>query len=239
MQFRGLFFPLLFLSLPTVAQTLQGVVTDAGTHKPLYPVTVVNVFTQQVAYTDANGFYNVPARQGDIIAFSYIGYKTVERRKPLSVIIATLNMSMERKEYELDAIILRPGHLSQYQFDSTERAITYKIYLQREHPSIMSPASAIAEKFSKKAKRTYQFQKDFAEGEANKFIDSRYTPALVTSLTGLTGDSIGYFMNTYPMPFDYARTASNLEMKMWIRENYKQWQEKADSIIRSVQIIEK
>ncbi len=229
MLFRGVFF---FLLLPVAAfaQNVQGVVTDAATHKPLFPVTVVNKSTQQATYTDANGFYNLPARLGDVVVFSSIGYKTVERMKPISTLIATLNMAMERKEYELDEVTFRPGKFTQYQLDSIERATTYKIPLQREHPNpVMSPASAIAEMFSKKAKRTYQFQKDFVAGEQQKFIDTRYTPTLVTSLTGLTDDSVGYFMYAYPMPYDYARTATNLEMKAWVRDNYRKWM-KLDSV---------
>jgi hypothetical protein len=45
----------------------------------------------------------------------------------------------------------------------------------------------------------------------------------VGTTTGLTGDSIGYFMYAYPMPYDFVHTATSLEMKMWIRYNYKQW----------------
>jgi len=28
-------------------------------------------------------------------------------------------------------------------------------------------------------------------------------------------------MNTYPMEYDFARRGTDLEMKMWIRDNYK------------------
>lgn len=233
MRIGLLLYLIVFLVSGTLAaQTLQGVVTDRGTGLALSKVTVYNTITRQVAYTDANGFYTIVARLGDIIVFSYVGYVTLQRYKPQSVIIATMNIGLERKEYELEEFYVRPGHLTQYQLDSTERATIYKIPLQRRPPSpIMSPVSAIAEQFSRKAKRTYQFQKDFARIETEKFIDTRYTPELVTSLTGLTGDSIGYFMYAYPMHYDYARTASNLEMKMWIRANYKEWLQKlADSL---------
>ncbi len=229
MRLRRTLYILLFLPAVSLAQSLQGVVVDATSHLPLFPVTVVNVNTQQVSYTDATGFYTLPAKQGDKIAFSYIGYKTIEKYKPLSVIISTLNISLERREYELDVVYLKPGQLSQYQLDSINRAETYKIQLDRRPPSILSPASAIAEKFSRKAKRTYQFQKDFALGEIEKYVDNRYTPQLVTELTGLTGDSIGHFMYAYPMPYDFARVSSNLEMKMWIRDNYKMWIKKSSA----------
>ena len=218
---------LLLLSSSLHAQTLQGTVTDATLHKALSAVTVVNVSTQQSVYTDDRGHYSILANQGDRIAFSYIGYKTAERVKPPSVLVATLNIALERTEYQLDEFQLHPGHLTKYQLDSLERAVIYKVPLQRRPPSpFMSPASALAEKFSKRAKRTYQFQKNFAAGETEKFIDTRYTPELVTELTKLAGDSIGYFMYAFPMAYDFARTATDLEIKMWIRDNYRQWMRK-------------
>jgi hypothetical protein len=206
------------------AQTLQGVVTDASNGKPLYPVTVINVRTQESAYTSENGVYAISANTGDVIAFSYVGYKTVERTKPASVLIATLNVQMSHVDYMLPEFKVRPGHLTQYQIDSIERVSTYKIQLQRRPPSpFVSPVSALAEKFSRKAKRTYQFQKDFAAHELDRFIDTRYTKDVVQSLTKLGGDSLGNFMNAYPMPYDFARAATDLEIQMWIRENYREW----------------
>jgi hypothetical protein len=220
-----LLYILLLIAFPASSQTLQGVVTDAGTGHPLYPVTVINIATQQVTYTDSRGFYSIAASQGDVIAFTYIGYKSVEKPKPLSVIVATLNVSMTRTEYGLQEVKIRPGHLSPYQIDSLERVSIYKVQLQRRPPSpFVSPVSAIAEKFSRRAKRTYQFQKDFMAGEIEKFVDTRYTIELVQTLTGLSdGDSTAHFMNANPMPYDFARTATDLELKMWIRDHYKQW----------------
>lgn len=227
MRVLALSVVLLLLAISVKGQSVQGVVTNAQTHKPLPGATVVNVITQQISYTDANGFYSIPARQKDVIAFTYIGYKSAERLKPFSVLIATLNVELERSVYDLQEVYLRPGKLTQYQIDSADRAETYKLPLQRRPPSpFMSPVSALAELFSKRAKRTYQFQKNFAAGEIEKFIDTRYTPELVTSLTGLTGDSIGYFMYANPMSYDYATLASNLEIKMWIRDNFKNWSKK-------------
>jgi hypothetical protein len=203
----------------------MGTVTDALTGKPLSAVTVVNARTQIATATNEQGLYIIPANPGDVVAFSYMGYKTIRKPKPLSVILATMNITMEHTEYILDEFRLHPG-LTRYQVDSAERATIYKIPLQRTHASIMSPASALAELFSQKAKRTYAFQKTFAEGEIEKFVDSRYSPTLVTKLTGLTGDSIGHFMYAYPMPYDFARTATDLELKMWIRSSYRDWQKK-------------
>jgi hypothetical protein len=215
---------LLFTALYGTAQNMQGTITDLATGQPMYLVSVINSRTQLATTSDASGFYNIPAETGDEIRFSFVGYRTLYKLKPTAVLIANINVLMEQAETELKEVVLHSGKYTRYQLDSIERVTTYKLPLQRTPPSaLVSPVSAIAELFSQKAKRTYQFQKDFWKGETEKFIDTRYTHELVTKLTGLTEDSMAHFMNAYPMPYDFARTATDLEIKMWVREHYKQW----------------
>jgi hypothetical protein len=205
------------------------VVTDES-GRPLSAVTVVNVFTQQGTTTGDNGYYTIAANPGDMIAFSYVGYKTVKKIKPLSVIIATVNVIMEPAEYQLKEFQIHPAYMTQYQIDSAERRSIYKVPLRFPHANpFNSPISAIAEKFVKISKEKFRFQKEFTAGETEKFIDTRYSPELVNELTGFTGDTIGHFMYAYPMPYDFARTATDLEIKMWIRNNYREWIKK-DSV---------
>ena len=87
----------------------------------------------------------------------------------------------------------------------------------------MSPVTFIAEKLSKRSRRIFRFQKSFNYWEDQKFIESRYTPELVQQLTKLQGDTLAWFINANPIASDYARVASELELKMWIRDNYKAW----------------
>ena len=218
---------LLLLSVTSGAQTLQGIVSDSATGKPLYPVTVVNTRTQAVTYTNEHGVYTIAANTGEVIAFSYVGYNTVTKQKPKAVIVASLNISLSQSAVQLQEYKIHSSSRTQYQIDSAERRTIYHSELSRKHPSpINSPFSAVAEKFNKKAKRTYKFQKEYEDRDLQRFIDTRYTPDLVESITNLTGDTLGYFMNSYPMPYDFARTASDLELKMWIRTNYKAWMKK-------------
>jgi hypothetical protein len=120
--------------------------------------------------------------------------------------------------------VLRQSKWTKYQRDSAERVAIYRTPLGRTRPSAAtSPFSAVAEMFSKKAKTVYEFQKTFAQGEAERFIDTKYNPAIVQKLTGATGDSIAHFMYAYPMPYDFARTCTDLELKMWIRSSYRKW----------------
>ncbi len=213
------------------SQVLKGVVVNEQTGEPLYPVTVVNPVTQQSTYTNQDGEFTITAKSGQQLIFSFIGYKTLQKLMPPTLNIANTRVEMEPLSYQLQDIIIRPG-LTKYQKDSIARRETHIRTLSRQKTtSIMSPVSLIAEKVSKRSKQIYRFQKSFNYWEGERFIDSRYTPELVTMLTDLRGDTLANFMNAYPMPYDYARTATDLELKMWIRSNFKEWLAKPHTVI--------
>lgn len=220
---------LLWFCMPGFAQTLKGRVTEAGNNKALFPVTVVNLRTQQATYTSERGDFAIQAEAGDKVAFSFIGYKTQQYQMPISTGIYTTDIAMERISYRLQEVILMPDY-TPYQVDSIERRKTYKPFLARTKSSpIMSPVSFVAEKFNKRSKQIFRFQKKFGQWEDERYIDTRYTIELVSEMTGLQGDSLGYFMSANPMPYDYARTATDLEMKMWVRSHYREWLKIIDS----------
>lgn len=214
---------LLLLVQTNIAQTLKGIVVDGETGKGAASITVANMTNHYNAYTDADGKFTITAKRGDQISFSGVGYKTQQKTVPTSSGIAEMRIDLFKLSYTLDEFVLQPRYTA-YQLDSMERVATYARPLARmKGGSIMSPISFIAEKLSKRSKRIFKFQKDFRYWEADKFIESRYTPTLVAQLTPLRGDTLAYFMNANPMPYDYARVASELELKIWIRERYKEW----------------
>ncbi len=224
MRISCIFLVLVLCGLNGTAQTMMGYVRDANTGRPLYPVVVVNESTQEAVTTNDSGLYVISARTGDVMAFSFIGYQTVERRKPTSIIIASININMEPQQISLPEFKFKIDKRTKYQIDSEERRSIYKLPLERTSPSaILNPASAIAEMFSKQAQFRKQFKENFYNGEVEKFVDTRYTPDLVAKMTGFTGDTIGHFMYSYPMTYQFARTATDLELKMWIRTNYREY----------------
>ncbi len=209
--------------LPIKAQILRGSVKDGATDVLLTAVKITNERTQQSVYTDTKGNYSLSAEKGDPVLFSLVGYQEQSYIVPASMGVAEMFISLFQLSYDLEEFTLR-NRFTAYQRDSMERRSTYQRALaRRKGGGLMSPVSFVAEKLSGRSKRTFQFQKDFHHWEQEKFIDSRYTPSLVQSQTHLTGDSIAHFMNSHPMPFDFARAASDLELKVWVREQYKAW----------------
>lgn len=212
--------------------------TDAVSGKALSPVVVINVRTQQSVYTEDNGTFTLAAKSGDPIAFTFIGYKTLQWKMPPAMGVVDESFKMEVTSYLLKEYTVRTRNYTQYQIDSLTRRSTYSRALARQKGgSISSPFTLLAEQFSKKSKDIYRFQKNYNYWEDQRFIDSRYTPELVNALTNLTGDTLAYFMNAYPVPYDYARTATDLEFKMWIRTNFKEWMRKQQDSVQRKQMI--
>jgi hypothetical protein len=217
------FLAILFIltGLTVDAQTLSGVVADGETNKPLYAVTIVNIATQESVYSNENGKFTIRAKAGDQVAFSFIGYKDARRTVSSSIGINSMRVELVPTAYSLGEVVILPNY-TPYQLDSVRRRSTYQRALARQKTtSIMSPVSLLAEKLSKQSKMVHNFQKNFVKWENERFVDSRYTRELITQLTGLKDDSLGQFMVAYPMPYDYARNATELELQMWIRHNYK------------------
>lgn len=198
-------------------------IVDGDTQKPLAGVVVSNMNSRQIAITDSSGHFSLVAQFNNDILLSLQGYKTQTFKVPaMQWGVAVKRIEMMRLSYQLDEFIYRPKY-TRYQMDSMERKAVFKRVLSREKSSIGSPVSWFAERLNPNSKRIFKFQKNYQIWERQKFIESRYLPEIVEKLTGLHGDTLAAFMNTYPLPYDYARVASELEIKIFVRDSYKQW----------------
>lgn len=204
-------------------QQLSGAVRHSETGELLFPVVVANINTGKTVYSKEDGSFSISCSVGDLIAFHYSGFLPYKITVTTDLLAKHLSIALEPVSYQLKEFVVRPKNYTQYQIDSIERKEIFKTPLRREHASPMSPFSYVAERVSKNSKRIFQFQKMYHYLEDQKYIETVYSADLVYELTGLDGDTLAYFMNTYPMPYDYARVATELELKMWIRTNYKAW----------------
>ena len=215
-----LFFFLLPFGLQ--AQTVSGTVVDKGTGLPLPGVKVSSLAAGITATSDAQGRFTLAGTGGEEFQFNAPGYSQLKRKAPAYIGSVPWKIELPLLSVSLEEVKIKP-YTTPYQRDSFERATTFKRILVREKSGVMSPASMLAEKISARQKRIWKFQKDFHRMEIEKFIDSRYSPQLTAELTRLSGDTLAHFMNDNPMPEDFARAATDLEIKMWIRDRYKQW----------------
>lgn len=224
-----LFISVFLLATLTIrAQTLTGLVTDGETAKPLPGATITNHTTEQITLADHTGFFSIPAKLGDSISFSFTGYYSVIKpASPGTMIVVTLKpLSVQLEEHIVH-------DLTPFQRDSIEMTTLYSKELNKK-PIKTGFSSANGggftgliggpvQKMSRSYKKNKKFKENFRKDLEQRYIDTRYTPALTTEITGFTGDSLAIFMNSYPMEYNFARSGTDLELKMWIRDNYKEY----------------
>lgn len=218
------------IAVSSNAAVWRGTITDADSKQPIQGATITNTATQMFVFTDERGQFNIEGNANDKVTFYCPGY-----RAETHVIIPgldgiRLNFQMRLSSRELQEVVIKQRYKTKYQVDSADRRAEQSRVLARQKSNIASPVSFLAERLSRKQKAMFRFQKNFDRMENEQFSDSRYTPELVNTLTNLGGDTLAYFMNQYKIPYDYARTATPLELKMWIRYNYKNFIIETDSL---------
>lgn len=237
-------FLLLCLSLQLNAQQVIGVIFDESSNEPLASVIITNKRTEASTTSDINGKYNLSVKYGDTISVILLGYKSVDFViKDAGRAEVYRNIYLIPQYGYLDEVVVT--QLSPYQKDSIARRDLYGNILAREGEwvsgvgAVFSPVTAVAQLVNKKAKQRRKFQGNFYKWEHERFIESRYTTELVAQVTKLKGDSLYYFIKTYPIEGDFARAATDIELKMWIRYNLLDWQAKpADKRVGTNVIIE-
>lgn len=112
-----IFFLLCLTALSGFAQEMKvtGVITEASINEPMPGVTIQVKGTTNGAISDMNGQYTIQVKMNDILIFSTIGMKTVERKVTSN---APINISMEDDNVQLDQVVVigygtvKKSHLS-------------------------------------------------------------------------------------------------------------------------------
>lgn len=115
--YKKLLFLLLFLPLGILAQTLEGTVTDQGSKQPLPGVNVVVKGSPSGTQTDFDGRFKLTGvKKGDIIVFSYLGYKnaSLTYNSQTNVLIA-----LEEEANQLSEVVVQVGYGSVKKKDAT------------------------------------------------------------------------------------------------------------------------
>lgn len=101
---KKLFFALLLIPMISWSQqiTIRGVVTDGKEALP--GVNVVIKGTTNGVTTDFNGNYELNASSGDVIVFSYLGFKTVEVSTEDN---SVQNVDLEEDAQQLDDVVVQ------------------------------------------------------------------------------------------------------------------------------------
>ena len=239
MKLVTVIFILLFPFSISYCQTLSGRIVNYENGAILPHVVILNLnHSNMGATSNEYGKYAIAASKGDSIRFSLLGYQS-------RILVYNGNneswfesITLNSESQMLDTIVIH-RELTKFEKDSIENRKLYGNTLDYKPPKVKlpslkdlkageslkigSPISGLLGKTTKEYKKNKAFKEMYENDEHQTFIESRYTPELVTKLTTLEGNALYDFKQAYPMSYDYARQASNLEVMMWIKYNYKDW----------------
>jgi len=86
-------------------QPITGIVSDAQGTLPGVSITIQG--TTQGTFSDENGYYSIKANRGEVLVFSYLGYKTVEISVTDSIVVDVL---LEQDVNQIDEIVINAGY---------------------------------------------------------------------------------------------------------------------------------
>ncbi len=214
------------------SQNVQGVLLSASDRRAVTAAIVVNKRTRQEVYTDMNGRFSIAAVGRDTLLFARKGYRLKTLTHYIYNPAAVDTFFMEAETHTLEEVeILSP--MAKYRRDSAEARLIYRKSIGDAKKQVVislsngivfhNLPSVLAATISGKRKRDKKFYRKLQSSENEKYADTRYNTAMVRTLTGMPEDSAGLFVNAYPVPHDYIRAATDLELGTWVRENYRKW----------------
>ncbi len=239
------------VALSAQEQTLKAYVRASNDFEVLNAVVVKDVQSGRTATTDATGYFELKTAADHQLEFSRVGINTTLITVKAPMFRAIQQILLKYDVGSLEGVSV--SGMTDYQKDSIARYQLYQQDLERKRVrmgledsaspgkegfgvTINSPISSWMQYIAPKSKNRIRFQKNFAEWEKQKYIETVYTKERVAQLTGLHNDTLAWFINAYPMPFETARTAGAKEIDAWILANFEDWKKNPLKIIRLFRI---
>lgn len=228
-SFPGILVFTIFFANTAYAQEykIRGFVYDSTGHYGLEAVSVLSTSGKGTS-TNADGFYEIEVWEKDSIWFSYLNKPT--RKFPVSQINYpfTLNISLQINIPELKEVKIRPRN---YRLDSILNRQEYAKIFDYEKPRIktVSPEYGVGVGFDlqelinmfrfKRNKSMLSFQQRLLQQERDKFVDHRFSKALVRRLTSLTEPALDSFMILYRPSYNFTQSAGDYEFHKYIKDS--------------------
>jgi hypothetical protein len=186
----------------------------------------------RITSTDSLGRYQVTVAEKDSIWFSYLGKPTPKYPVLKIIDVTQFDIALRLKTHIMEEVKIRNRS---YRLDSIQNRKDYAKIFNYHRPTVGSmttigPTGAafdldeIIRLFQfKKNKATLKFQQRLLEQEREKFVDHRFSKALVRRLTGLVDEELERFMQKYRPSYEFALTASEYDFQYYIRAAFSQF----------------
>jgi hypothetical protein len=184
---------------------VDGTVYDRSQLRIMQGVSVVAT-SGRGTVTDSLGHYSISLPESDSIYFSYLGKSTSKFAVKEIVLALPFDMSLQVGVDSLPPVLVTSPN---YQLDSLANRQEYQKvfdygtnYISNMKSTNKGRGMGVGVDFDmlfegKKIRRMEAFQKRLVEEEQDKYVDHRFTRALVRRITGLQPPALDTFMRQY------------------------------------------
>lgn len=196
---------------------LFGYVLDSSTYSPVNNAAVTNVNTNKKINTNERGQFQLVASPGDRLFVSVEGYH-FQHLKFSMIMQDTIVIYLAQLPHVLPGVTVTTTGYTKYQHDSVRRRqefaddmIAKKYPLLKQNNTNSAGLTFNLDYFSSREKSKRREVKAFDEREKDAYVNFRFSPDLVKSYTGFTGDTLNKFRMRYYPDYDWLRANTDDE----------------------------
>lgn len=184
--------------------------------------------------TNVNGEYEIEVAERDSIWFSYLNKPTIKFPVLKIANPFSFDISLQVSVPELKEVRVRPRN---YRQDSIQNREDYAKIFNWQKPGIKTVTpqygaaagfdlNEIINAFRFRRNRSIQsFQNRLIAQEQEKFIDHRFSKALVRRLTNLDGYELDSFMTVFRPPYFFTIGTGDYDFQKYIKDSYERFKQ--------------
>ncbi|WP_419700161.1 carboxypeptidase-like regulatory domain-containing protein [Mucilaginibacter sp. NFX135] len=229
---------LIYVCLCSYGQTVNGVVTDERTGRPLTGAWIAT--SKANVITGIQGEFSVVgAKTNDTLWVKMQGYKLCVL--PLNLANnKNIRVGLEAAIIELHEVhvtakrdrvkdSLNNRKMFAKEFNASAPKLKDIIVVSGSNAGLLPVAgvtivpSQFIRALTYKHSREYKFKKVLIRDEQNRYIDSRFSENLVSAITNLKGDSLLDFMDKYRPGIEHIKKMSDYDIRIYIKTSQQKF----------------
>lgn len=213
-----LLLPLLGLAQQT--QNIRGIIFKKGMLEKLSAVKLTNTRTGIQSVSNLYGEFSAKVAIGDTLVIEKQGFTTINE---VITSYSTLYITM-LPEIKLNEVTVK-GQTKKQEVNEVVKDYRSKGIFYDGKPPLLAyvfqPLTVLHELFGSDAKNERRFMKHAQNELQQNEVDRRYTPELVSRITGLTGHDVKTFMANYTPSYDDMIKWNDYDLIQYIKRSYE------------------
>ncbi len=213
----------------TAQTTVQGIVFDTHTKQRISQVYVYNTANDDGGYNNTRGEFMIDASPGDILIAAAKGYY------PDTLVVSDKRVvlfNMARSTIWLEEVSVIARRSPEERLEQNKREYS-TAYAKGNAGSIFSTGptgsglsiDALYKLISREGKNSRRLQEIIERDYRESVIDYRFTPELVSGVTGLRGETLIDFMRQYRPSYFFILSANDYNLAFYIRSSLARYRQ--------------